>query len=138
HISLINDVCFTPYLKFPEQDVVSPRELAKSSELESEIEKLEAELAAIEAHRKLGYDPTLLDVDLYNEKELKVGQKIILERIYFDFDKFDIREESVVELNKLLVFMDKNPDVIVEISGHTDSHGTDSYNMKLSQNRAKS
>lgn len=139
HVGCINDVCFTPYLKFPEQEEPSARELAQGAgDLEDEIAELEKELAAIEAQKKLGYDPTLLDVDLYNEKELKVGQKIILERIYFDFDKYDIREESVVELNKLLVFMDKNPDVIVEISGHTDSRGSDSYNMKLSQNRAKS
>ncbi|MGB0917815.1 MAG: OmpA family protein, partial [Flavobacteriales bacterium] len=71
-------------------------------------------------------------------KELKVGQKIILERIYFDFDKYDIRDESVVELNKLLLFLDKNPSVVVEISGHTDSRGSDEYNLKLSRNRAKS
>ncbi|TNF31935.1 MAG: hypothetical protein EP314_00535, partial [Bacteroidetes bacterium] len=139
HSMLINDVCFSPYLKFPEEQAPSARELAQGAvQLEDEIEMLEAELAAIEAQRKLGYDPTLLDVDLFNTKELKIGQKIILERIYFDFDKYDIRDESVVELNKLLVFMDKNPDVIVEISGHTDSRGSDDYNMKLSQNRAKS
>lgn len=139
HVASINDVCFTPYLKFPETEEISPRLLAQGSgELEDEIAELEKELAAIEEQKKLGYDPTLLDVDLYNEKELKVGQKIILERIYFDFDKYDIRTESVVELNKLLVFLDKNPDVIVEISGHTDSRGSDEYNMRLSENRAKS
>lgn len=140
HTKLINDVCFTPYIKFPEKDQPSAKELAtpQPTELEGEIERLEKELAAIEAQREMGYDPTLLDVDIYNEKELKVGQKIILERIYFDFDKYDIRDESVIELNKLLVFLDKNPGVIVEISGHTDSRGSDDYNMKLSQNRAKS
>jgi len=42
------------------------------------------------------------------------------------------------ELNKLLVFLDKNPNVSVEISGHTDSRGADDYNLKLSLNRAKS
>lgn len=139
HTKLINDVCFTPHIKFPEKDEPSARELAgEPDELEEEIRRLEEELAAIEEQKKLGYDPTLLDVDVFNEKEIKVGQKIILERIYFDFDKFDIRDESVVELNKLLVFMQKNPTVIVEISGHTDSRGSDEYNMKLSRNRAKS
>lgn len=139
HSALINDVCFTPYIKFPEQQEPSLRDLAeKPDELEEEIARLEEELAAIEAQKELGYDPSLLDVDVNNEKEIKVGQKIILERIYFDFDKYDIRDESVVELNKLLVFMDKNPTVIVEISGHTDSRGSDAYNLKLSRNRAKS
>lgn len=139
HTALINDVCFTPYIKFPEQAEPSFRDLSgEPDELEEEIARLEEELAAIEAQKELGYDPTLLDVDVNNNKELRVGQKIILERIYFDFDKYDIRDESVVELNKLLVFMDNNPTVIVEISGHTDSRGSDAYNMKLSRNRAKS
>jgi outer membrane protein OmpA-like peptidoglycan-associated protein len=107
-------------------------------QLEEEIMRLEKELAEIEEQKKLGYDPTLLDADVFDERELKVGQKIILERIYFDFDKYDIRDESVVELNKLLLFLDKNSTVIVEISGHTDSRGSADYNLKLSRNRAKS
>ncbi len=140
HRNRINDVCFTPHVKFPEIEEKSARELAgeEPDELESEIERLEKELADIEAQKELGYDPSLLDVDIYNQKEIRIGQKIILERIYFDFDKFDIRNESVIELNKLLLFLEKNPDVVVEISGHTDVRGSDAYNMKLSRNRAKS
>ena len=140
HLKNINDVCFSPYIKFPELEEKSAQELAdvEPQELEGEIERLEKELAEIEAQKELGYDPTLLDADVFGEKELKVGQKIILERIYFDFDKYDIRDESVIELNMLLLFLDKNPLVIVEISGHTDSRGSDEYNLKLSRNRAKS
>lgn len=141
HLDVINDVCFTPYIKFPEKEQKTARELAQqedAGDLEGEIERLERELAVIEEQKRLGYDPSLLDVDIYGNKELKVGQKIILERIYFDFDKFDIRDESVVELNKLLVFLDNKPNVVVEISGHTDSRGADEYNEKLSLNRAKS
>lgn len=141
HSDVINDVCFTPYIKFPEKQEKTARELAAEIEpyqLEEEIMRLEKELAEIEEQKKLGYDPTLLDADVFDERELKVGQKIILERIYFDFDKYDIRDESVVELNKLLLFLDKNSTVIVEISGHTDSRGSADYNLKLSRNRAKS
>ncbi|MCF8461820.1 MAG: OmpA family protein [Flavobacteriales bacterium] len=141
HTGVINDVCFTPYIKFPEKEEISVRELAKkddAGDLEGEIERLEKELAVIEEQKRLGYDPSLIDVDLFGNKEIKLGQKIILERIYFDFDKFDIRDESVVELNKLLVFLDKNTNVVVEIAGHTDSRGLDDYNQKLSLNRAKS
>ena len=140
HTECINDVVFTPYIKFPEKEEKSARELADNQpeNLEGEIERLEKELAEIEKQKEMGYDPSLIDVDLFNNKELKVGQKIILERIYFDFDKFDIRDESIVELNKLLVFLDKNPNVSVEISGHTDSRGADDYNLRLSRNRAKS
>ena len=140
HTGDINDVCFTPYVKFPVAEEKSARELAEIApeSLEGEIERLEQELALIEEQKKLGYDPSLIDVDVFGDKDIKVGQKIILERIYFDFDKFDIRDESVIELNKLLVFLDKNKNVTVEISGHTDSRGQDDYNMKLSRNRAKS
>jgi WD40 repeat protein/outer membrane protein OmpA-like peptidoglycan-associated protein/tetratricopeptide (TPR) repeat protein len=148
HRDVINDVCFSPYVKFPEKKTLSKMDLfeeikgdlieAQPDALEEEIVRLEMELAAMEAQKVLGYDPTLLDSDVYDKKELKVGQKIILERIYFDFDKSDIRNESVVELNKLLLFLEKNSTVIVEISGHTDSRGSDEYNLKLSKNRAKS
>ncbi|MFC2175637.1 OmpA family protein [Bacteroidota bacterium] len=141
HDKRINDVCFSPYIKFPESEEESIRrkeQLAETNDLDEEIKRLEEELAAIEVQKNLGYDPGLLDVDIYNIKNLKVGQKIILERIYFDFDKYNIREESVVELNKLLVFLNQNDKIRVEISGHTDSRGTDEYNMQLSSNRAKS
>ena len=140
HQGYINDVAFTPYIKFPEKEEKSVRELTQvePENLEDDIERLEQDLAAIEEQKRLGYDPSLIDVDLFSSKEFVVGQKIILERIYFDFDKFSIRDESVVELNKLLVFLDKNPNVSVEISGHTDSRGADDYNQKLSLSRARS
>jgi len=58
--------------------------------------------------------------------------------IYFDFDKDLIRDESVIELSKLYYFMTSNPDMVVEVAGHTDSRGTDEYNIDLSKRRAKS
>ncbi|MFT4523950.1 MAG: WD40 repeat protein/outer membrane protein OmpA-like peptidoglycan-associated protein [Bacteroidia bacterium] len=140
HSKEINDVCFSPFMKFTEPEIVDVRPVQDipTGELEEEIARLEEELASMEKQRALGYDPTLLDADINNSRELKVGDKIILERIYFDFDRYNIRDESIVELNKLLVFMDNYPKVKVEISGHTDARGSDEYNMKLSRNRAKS
>ena len=139
HSSLINDVVFSPYMEFPEVEIADTRPVdLETDDLEDEIKRLEEELAAMEKQRQLGYNPTLLDVDMTGTKELKVGEKMILERIYFDFDRSNIRDESVVELNKLLVWLEKYPGVRVEISGHTDARGSDEYNMKLSRNRAKS
>ena len=63
---------------------------------------------------------------------------IELKDIYYDFDKWFIRQESEVQLNKLLSFMQENPDAIVEIGSHTDARAPFDYNIKLSQRRAQS
>lgn len=68
---------------------------------------------------------------------LIVGSKVVLNNIFFDFDKATLRATSNVELRNLVRFMNKYPAVSVEISGYTDSKGTEEYNMKLSQNRAQ-
>ncbi len=61
----------------------------------------------------------------------------VLNNIFFDYDKYTLRSESDKELNKLLGFMQDNPHMEIELSGHTDSKGSDSYNKALSMNRAK-
>jgi outer membrane protein OmpA-like peptidoglycan-associated protein len=66
-----------------------------------------------------------------------VGSKIILNNIFFDFDKATLRPQSNVELRNLLLIMKSNPNMKVEISGHTDSKGNDDYNQKLSEERAQ-
>lgn len=63
----------------------------------------------------------------------------IIKNIYYDFDKSNLRSESKTVLDTtLLAIMNENPQIIVEISSHTDSRGEDDYNMKLSQRRAES
>lgn len=57
-------------------------------------------------------------------------------RVNFDFDKSTIRKADVAELEKAVAFVKKYPDSKVVVEGHTDSRGTDKYNMKLSQRRA--
>jgi len=69
---------------------------------------------------------------------IKANESIVLENIYFDFDKATLRPESKGEINRLVQFMRDNPNVVVEISGHTDSVGGLKYNMKLSGARAQS
>lgn len=63
---------------------------------------------------------------------------IELKDIYYDFDKWYIREESEPELNKLLGFLQENSSVIVEIGSHTDARAPYDYNIRLSQKRAQS
>ena len=68
---------------------------------------------------------------------IKPGTKFILNNILFDTDKFDLKEESFAELDRLVAFLNQNPGLKAEIQGHTDNQGTPAYNKTLSLNRAK-
>ena len=80
-------------------------------------------------------DPVEQDILL---TPIKKGSVAVLENIFFDTDKYDLKERSVVELNKLIRFMNNNPSINIEISGHTDNVGSEEYNLELSQRRAES
>jgi outer membrane protein OmpA-like peptidoglycan-associated protein/tetratricopeptide (TPR) repeat protein len=71
-------------------------------------------------------------------KPIKEGERIVLRNIFFETDSFRLKAESKVELNKLYQFLQENPKLRIEISGHTDSVGTDLYNEELSDKRARS
>lgn len=67
-----------------------------------------------------------------------LGKAIKIENIYFDLNKYNIRPDAAVELNKIVKLLNENPDIIIELSSHTDARGSDASNMTLSDNRAKS
>jgi OmpA-OmpF porin, OOP family len=67
-----------------------------------------------------------------------VERTIILDDVLFDFDKSTIKPEAAAILDRLVAFMNENKDKKVNLSGHTDSIGTDAYNQKLSERRANS
>jgi outer membrane protein OmpA-like peptidoglycan-associated protein/tetratricopeptide (TPR) repeat protein len=69
---------------------------------------------------------------------ISVNSKIVLNNVFFDFDKSDLKTESFIELDKLVDLMQKNPLVRIEVSGHTDNKGDKKYNQILSQKRAES
>jgi outer membrane protein OmpA-like peptidoglycan-associated protein len=71
-------------------------------------------------------------------KKIEVGSTIVLRNIFFDFDKATIRPESANELDRLIKLLNDNPTVKIELGSHTDSKGSDDYNMKLSDSRSKS
>ncbi|GAL79813.1 outer membrane lipoprotein Omp16 precursor [Algibacter lectus] len=58
--------------------------------------------------------------------------------VYFDFDKYNIRYDAEVDLQKVLVLMNQYPTLKIDIRSHTDCRGTNAYNETLSSNRAKS
>ena len=67
-----------------------------------------------------------------------IDKSIVMENIYYDFARWDITPEAGVELDKLVDIMYDNPDIVIELSSHTDSVDTESYNIRLSQRRAES
>jgi outer membrane protein OmpA-like peptidoglycan-associated protein len=79
-------------------------------------------------------EPFLKDVPLH---PIKAGESVVLKNIFYDTDQFNLKDESKAELGKLISFMNKNPKVKIEISGHTDNVGTKTHNQTLSENRAK-
>ncbi|HTF81302.1 MAG TPA: OmpA family protein, partial [Cytophagales bacterium] len=59
-----------------------------------------------------------------------------INNLFFDYDKSELKKESFHELNRLAKLLQDNPQLKVEISGHTDNIGSDAYNDKLSYDRA--
>ena len=70
--------------------------------------------------------------------QLILEKSIVLENIYYDLDKAEIRTDAAVELDKLVKILADNPSIRIELSSHTDSRSSDSYNQDLSQRRAQS
>jgi outer membrane protein OmpA-like peptidoglycan-associated protein/tetratricopeptide (TPR) repeat protein len=67
-----------------------------------------------------------------------IDKPIVLKNIYYDFDKWNIRPDAAIELDKLVTILLQNPSIEIELGSHTDSRGSDQYNMVLSQHRAES
>ncbi len=69
---------------------------------------------------------------------IALGKTFVLNNLFFDFDKSTLKPASLNELEKLVEFLNQNSLLVVEIGGHTDNRGSDSYNQKLSLDRAHS
>lgn len=70
--------------------------------------------------------------------QLILEKAIVLDNIYYDLDKAEIRVDAAVELDKLVKILKDNPTIRIELSSHTDSRSSDAYNLDLSQRRAQS
>ena len=66
------------------------------------------------------------------------NNEIVINPIFFNFDKWDIRPDAAYELENIVAVMREHPNMVIKIESHTDSRGSDKYNMKLSDRRAKS
>lgn len=96
-----------------------------------------------------GYESTKINIPGASEEEVSVSVslkpiediiqagKVVLNPIYFDFDKSNVTKQAAFELDKLVQLMKKYPKMGIAITSHTDKRGRASYNLKLSDRRAK-
>lgn len=68
----------------------------------------------------------------------KVDEKFVIENVYYDYDKYELKPESYPALDVLVRMLNYYPEMVIELSAHTDSKGSDKYNMTLSEKRAQS
>ncbi|MBO4875241.1 MAG: PD40 domain-containing protein [Bacteroidales bacterium] len=80
------------------------------------------------------FQELVIDVQL---KKIQVGTTIILKNIFFDYNKSSLQPESYAELDRVAEILKKQPNLKIEISGHTDNQGSLKYNTDLSESRAK-
>lgn len=88
-----------------------------------------------EVPRTVRFQEIKKDIQL---KPIEKGAKVVLNNIFFETGKATLTPESRLELEKAIELMRTNPTMVVEIGGHTDNVGDDSFNMKLSHDRARS
>lgn len=84
-------------------------------------------------------DSTMEDANYWVEFILPpISKPSVVENIFYDYDKADLRSESKTALNELIAVLHDNPNVTIEMASHTDRWGSDAYNINLSERRAKS
>lgn len=81
------------------------------------------------------FEPITIDIDL---EKVIAGSVAVLNNLFFDVDKYELKEKSSPELQKILRFLRENPRIRVEIGGHTDNSGSAEHNRELSEKRARS
>lgn len=78
--------------------------------------------------------PFLFDVDL---QPVKSGAAVVMHNVFFETDSYELKAESGIELGNLIDLLQLNPSIKIEIGGHTDKVGSESYNLELSKKRAE-
>ena len=84
-----------------------------------------------------GIEVMLVQVDNGAPIGTDLAKYLNIEPIYFDFDKYFIREDAKISIDRVLAYLNESPNVNVQVRSHTDSRANDAYNMTLSANRAK-
>lgn len=116
------NVSKTGYLFHSENFTFKTNPEGKPYEIEIFLEPIKVKIASVESAKE----------------EIKVGTKVVLNNIFFDSGKFDLLPASQAELNRLVELLNENPDLKIQINGHTDDVGSESDNQQLSEKRASS
>ncbi|MEZ4801381.1 MAG: OmpA family protein [Gelidibacter sp.] len=109
-------------------------ECDKDTELEVVMDGFESKKTSVKGTQEKEVNVT---VSLDPIEKIIAADRIELNPIYFDFDKSNITSKAAFELDKLVQVMNKYPNMVIDVTAHTDNRGSDSYNMGLSDRRAK-
>ena len=109
-------------------------ECEKESALEVVMEGFDSKKVTVKGSDK---EENNVQISLNPIEELIVEDRIVLNPIYFEYNKSAVTAQAAFELDKLVQIMNKFPDLIIKVTSHTDYIGSDLFNLKLSDRRAK-
>jgi outer membrane protein OmpA-like peptidoglycan-associated protein len=103
--------------------------------LQISAQNFESTTSAVKANKA---GATTVEVALTPSEVIITDKEVILSPIYFDYDKSNITAQGSAELDKLVKVMKDNPSMVIFVKAHTDSKGSQAYNLNLSEKRAQS
>lgn len=103
--------------------------------LKVSAQNFETATSAVKAEKS---GPINVEVALVPSEVIITDKEVILNPIYFEYDKSNITAQGAVELDKLVKVMQDNPTMVIYVKSHTDSKGSQAYNLNLSERRAQS
>jgi outer membrane protein OmpA-like peptidoglycan-associated protein len=116
-------------------EVVYNVDCGKAYIIQASKEGFESNMAEVLANKKEG--TVKINIELSPIEVIITETEVILKPIHFDYNKSNITQEGAFELNKLVQVMKENPSLVIFAKSHTDSRGSDEYNLDLSERRAK-
>ena len=110
-------------------------ECDKGHVMQGIMQDFESNAVVVESANDTEVDVT---VRLRPIEEIIVDDRVVLNPIYFDLNKANIKPQAAFELDKLVAIMQKYPNIVIKVESHTDNRGGDEFNLELSERRAQS
>lgn len=111
-------------------------ECDKGHVLQSVMRDFESNAVVMEAVE--GKETVDVTIRLRPIEDIIVDDRVVLNPIFFDLNKSNIKPQAAFELDKLVAIMKKYPNMVIKVEAHTDSRGNDEFNLELSERRAQS